>query len=188
MGLVGFGCFAVVYSWTSRWWDIPFSILASWSAFLISGYLLAPVQLPLWAALVVGLGASNLARVLMPKLPARPHVSKNESASWDLPLRMAATAGLVYGLTTMAQKLGPGFSGVLTPFPVASTVLAGFTHYHHGGEGVARLLRGSINGMQGFALFCAALSMTLIPWGLTGAFVLALVVCAVAQWVVLKVS
>ncbi len=73
-------------------------------------------------------------------------------------------------------------------FPIASTVLTGFAHYHHGGEGVARLLKGVLMGMQAASLFCALLSLTLIPLGIGGAFGVSLLVCALGQWAVLKLS
>ncbi|HTA75654.1 MAG TPA: hypothetical protein VK791_00690 [bacterium] len=188
LGLVGFSAFAVVYGWTSRWWNIPVSVLISWSAFLLPNFFICRLDWPLWVSLAVGLASLNLARFLLPETKKTKSAAKSEKSVWDLPLRMTATALLVWGLTSLAQRLGPELSGVLTVFPIASTVLTGFAHYHHGGEGVARLLRGVLMGMQAAALFCASLSLTLIPWGIGWAFGVSLFICALGQLVVLKLS
>jgi AraC-like DNA-binding protein len=42
----------------------------------------------------------------------------------------------VFALTTAAAALGPHLSGLLTPFPVAATILAGSTHYFEGSAAV----------------------------------------------------
>lgn len=107
VGLVGFSVFAVVYGWTSRWWSIPVSILVSWSAFLLPNYFICRLDWSLWLSLAVGLVSLNLARFLMPKIKETMFSVKSEKSAWDLPLRMSATALLVWGLTSLAQKLGP---------------------------------------------------------------------------------
>jgi hypothetical protein len=86
---------------------------------------------------------------------------------------MAATASLVLCLTGLARLLGPGLSGVLTPFPVATAVLAGFAQLKGGHLASARLLAGSLMGMFGFTSFCAVLSFGLPRWGLAPGFLAA---------------
>jgi hypothetical protein len=88
---------------------------------------------------------------------------------------------LVLALTEAAGYLGPSASGALAPFPVASTVLVAFAHHRRGGEGAARLLSGSLMGMQAFCVFCAVLSLGLSSWGTGAAFGVALLACGMAQ-------
>ncbi len=142
LGLVGFSAFAMVYAWSSRSWNIPVTVLVSWVAFLLPSFLIGRLDLSLWASLAIGLLALNFSRLLLPHVKKGEGVAKSERSFWDLPLRMVVTAVLVCVLTALAQQLGPNLSGIFTVFPVASTVLSGFAHYHHGGEGVTRLLRG----------------------------------------------
>jgi hypothetical protein len=69
-------------------------------------------------------------------------------------------------LTSAADRLGPHLSGVLTPFPVATAIIAGFTHAQLGADASAWFFRGFIPGLCGFALFCFVLAWLLPsqPW------------------------
>jgi len=73
---------------------------------------------------------------------------------WDLPARAAATAVLVLVVTGLATALGPIWIGVLAPFPIALSVVCGFTAARDGHGAVVALLRGVVPGLNGFALFC----------------------------------
>ena len=52
-------------------------------------------------------------------------------------------------------------SGILTPFPVATAILAGFTHAQRGSAACVEFLRTYIPGLCGFAVFCVVLAITL---------------------------
>lgn len=188
LGLIVLNFFIQVYAWTSRRLDVPASILISWASFLIAAFLISHIELSLGWDLALVLLVINLSRLLLPVPKTMKEKKSGEKSVWDLPLRMTATALLVLGLTAMAKNFGPELSGVLTPFPVASTVLAGFGHYHHGSDGVSRLFRGFVAGMNAFALFCAALSFTLVSLGIGWSFLISLLVCLLAQAVIFKMS
>jgi hypothetical protein len=104
---------------------------------------------------------------------------------WDVPLRMLVATGLVLLLTGAAALLGPELSGLLSPFPVFATVLAGFTHRSAGSGAAQRLLRGVVIGSFAFAAFFILVSTGLPRWGVTGTYLLAsagaLVVQALAR-------
>jgi hypothetical protein len=68
----------------------------------------------------------------------------------ELPLRMAATAGLVAALSAAAAELGPHVGGILTALPVLASILAGFTLAQHGARALQDLLRGMVSGMAAF--------------------------------------
>ena len=83
---------------------------------------------------------------------------------------MLAAATLVASLTALADRLGPTWSGLLTPFPVASSVVVIGTHLADGPEHLAGMLRGFLLGLQGFVAFLAVLAFGLVPLGLAPAF------------------
>ena len=70
-------------------------------------------------------------------------------------------------------------SGILTPFPVATAILAGFTHAQRGSAACVEFLRAYIPGLCGFAIFCVVLAMTLpvlsIAWSFSAALATQLV-------------
>jgi hypothetical protein len=80
---------------------------------------------------------------------------------WDLPARAVATAALVLTVTQAAEWFGPELSGVLAPFPIALSVVCAFAAAQGGRVGVIGLLRGIVPGLDGFALFCFVLAVTL---------------------------
>ncbi|WP_460818436.1 hypothetical protein, partial [Microbacterium petrolearium] len=59
---------------------------------------------------------------------------------------IVATALLVVVVTTLSGTLGPGMTGVLAPFPIASSVVAAFALAQHGSGEAVHLLRGVLAG------------------------------------------
>jgi hypothetical protein len=71
--------------------------------------------------------------------------------------------------------------GLLTPFPVASTVLAVFAHRQGSGEAAVAVLKGLLLALNAFAAFCAALVLCLPRFGLISSFALGLAAAALVQ-------
>ena len=89
---------------------------------------------------------------------------------WDLPASAVATALLVLLVTGLATSVGPALTGVLTPFPIALSVVCAFTTAQAGHAGVLALLRGIVPGLDGFALFCFLVAVTIDKVGAVVAF------------------
>jgi hypothetical protein len=104
-----------------------------------------------------------------------------EADPWDLPLRGLSAAILVIGLTHFAQALGPRLSGFLTPFPVASTVLAVFAQRQGGGAAAVAVLKGLLLALNAFAVFCLVLVLTLPTLPIAAGFGLALAASVALQ-------
>ena len=96
--------------------------------------------------------------------------------------RMGAGAALMIGVTALADVLGPTWSGLLTVFPVATTVLTVSWHRTQGPEFAVHLLRGLGNGLCGLAAFFAVLGLGLERLGIATVFALALAALASIQW------
>jgi hypothetical protein len=166
IGLVAVGVFCVAYAHMSRRSDWLASVLVGWLAWGVVTLAIYQVRLGLVASLfatVAGLLASRWF-IAEPKLP--PSTVRAPVPRWDVPLRMTVAAILVLLLTSLADRLGPHLSGVLTPFPVATAIVAGFTHAQLGADATAWFFRGFIPGLCGFALFCFLLAALLPvqPW------------------------
>ena len=159
LALVAVVAFCVTYSWISR--------MARWPVTLACGYVVfvsvvaVLYLLPQNAAL--GLIAVLVACALAYRALPLPRVLPPPPASprWDLPMRMIAAVTLVLVLTGVAGWLGPKVSGLLTPFPLSTAILASFTHAQRGHDAVVSFFHGFVAALGTFAVFCFVLSVTL---------------------------
>ena len=69
--------------------------------------------------------------------------------------------------------------GVLTPFPIALSVVCAFTAAQAGHPGVLALLRGIVPGLDGFALFCFLVAVMINKVGAAVAFGVATVAAVI---------
>jgi hypothetical protein len=179
LGLVAVTAFCVVYGKSAskvRWYV---SLLAGWLAFAITTFLLLQVHPGLVVACVGVIAAVFAALRLLPRAPVLP--APAATPRWDLPMRMLSAASLVLLLTSVADQLGPKLSGALTPFPVATAVVATFTHAQNGSHAVTSFFRGLLPGLMGFALFCVVLTIGLREWSVPLTFALAILAQLVVQ-------
>lgn len=171
LALVSLSAFAIVYARTAMHANWFVSTALAWATFFCSTWLLQYVALPLIAVFPVGCAALYLGVRTLPAPSARrPGIV---IPAWDIPLRMLIAAGLVFGMSRAAQALGPTLSGLLTPMPIAITLLTAFTHRLEGSIAAAGLLRGLLIGLFSFAVFFVVTAMTLASRGIPVAFGLA---------------
>ncbi len=183
LGIAPLAGYAVVFALVSRRCRWLPSLAASWSTVLLADLALAQVRLPAVVALAVAVLALLAAGRLLGRLSS-PAPPTSRPPGWDLPARALATAVLVLLLTGLSAVLGPVWTGVLTPFPVALSVVCAFAVAHGGHAGLVALLRGVVPGLHGFAAFCCAVAVGVTPLGGGAAFGLATAI-AVAYAVVL---
>ena len=183
VGLVAIPCFCVAYAYAGKRASWAPSLIAGWSSFVVGIAVLTRFEINVfvtWALLAASCAAGYAA------LPAHgvatPEVMHSK---WDLPLRMVAAAVLVTVLTAIADILGPQLSGLLAPFPVATAIVAGFTHKQRGVDAVVMFFRGFLPALVSFGLFCVVLAVTLEPLGIALALTLALLVQLSTQVVTL---
>jgi hypothetical protein len=186
LGTLSLCCFLATYAWSATRLGWPSSALSGWLAFAAATLVLQQVPALRGSPLGLRLGAAFIALFVtgrtLPRLPLGPAVPRPR---YDLAMRLVATAALVLALTGVARVLGPSLSGLVTPFPVATTILVVFAHREAGAGGVAAVLGGFIPSLYSFACFCASLSYGLGRWPLALAFAAALVVSLVSQAIVL---
>ena len=151
LGIVAVGAFCVVSGRCLRLgWGI--AIAAGWLAYAATTAALASLDPTVWLALAAALGAIAVASALV-RAPGADTGPSPEPPSWDLLARAGATALLVVALTSAASALGPTVSGLLTPFPLATSVVLAFTVSQAGPDAALRALRGYLFGLPGFAAF-----------------------------------
>ena len=173
LGLVGLALFAVVFvrAGRSRGWITAVSagtIACILCDAALSGLHTAPgIGLVIAAAAFAGALAIGVRDVSAGEStsPGRP--------SWDLPARALATMVLVLAVTGASSALGPHLTGILAPFPVATSVLAAFVLAQEGSPQATVLLRGFLRGAFGFATFCFLVAVLLPSLGTALSFAVA---------------
>jgi hypothetical protein len=187
-GLISLSLFAAAYAW--RAWlggTALSSVILGWAVFALTTMVIQGVldtRIPglgrslIYAAVALYLGLRSLP-------PSPEPLPRAAPGPRDLFWRMAAAVSLVLLLTYSAEALGPRLGGLLTPFPVASTVLAVFAHRQGGSEAAIAVLKGLLLALNAFAAFCTALVLALPRFGLIASFALALLAAAAVQALVL---
>jgi hypothetical protein len=173
-GLLSLTAFVVAYAWVARRTTWPLTLLASWAVYALATLALEGIDLSPELALPLVLASFAGGYALMPR--PRDAREAGPAPSWDLALRVLATAAFVLALTAGAGALGARLSGLLAAFPVLASVLSVFIHAQDGPEAVADFLRGMLGGLAGFAAFCFVVALVLPGAGPVAAFALATLV------------
>lgn len=185
LGLVSLAVFAVVFARLAGHVPWPGTLALGWVACLAADVLLVRWHVGPALGLAAALLGCAVGTALLPRSTSPVAGAPAPRAPWwDLPARAAATAGLVLAVTGAAAALGPALTGVLAPFPVASSVVAAFVLAQHGVAATVATLRGLLRGLVGFAVFCAAVAVLADRAPVAVTFGVALVLSLATQLVV----
>ena len=186
LGLISLVGFALVYSYSAPRASWVAATVAGWLAFLLITFLLDQIRFTLSLSVAASLSSLALGAYLLPS--GATSRGSRPTMRGEILVRMLAAAILLLVLTTIAPLLGPMLSGLLTPFPVVTTILAVFIHRGEGAAAVARFLWGMLIGLFTFAVFFIVVSLTLAHSGTGIAFTLACLAAAVSHaclfWIV----
>ena len=167
----------------ARW---PVALASGWAAFALVS--LAVSRVPLDPLVAAALAAGGL-------LAAWHWLPHEEGATvaatippMELRLRLVAAVALAGLILWAAPVFGPVASGILLSMPITGSIMPPFTLALHGYAALARLLRGFVVGLSGFATFFATLCVALGPWGVAPAFVLAFALAPLAAFAVDRVA
>src|SRR5215211_464196 len=179
LGLLTLSVFVVAFGRTAQRNNAATSLLAGWIAVAVAAAVLRELHPEPAASLVIAAASLTAAFLALPKTMARtPHPP---ALRRELPLRMAATAGLVAALAAASAELGPHVGGILTALPILASVLAVFTLAQHGRDALTDLLRGMVTGMAAFVVFCSLVAALVQPAGIMLAFTAAVLGALAAQ-------
>jgi hypothetical protein len=119
---------------------------------------------------LIAVGSLALAWRLMPagELPSQRAVGAAEML-----LLMASAALLVLLLAHAVGAFGPQIGGALAGLPVIATVLAVNAHRQRDANASITLMRGMLEGMAGFVVFCEIVAVLAVPSGIGPSFSIA---------------
>jgi hypothetical protein len=157
---------AVAHVGRRRGWAA--SLACGWAAFAVASCAIAFLALSPVVALAMALVALAAAWRWLPAVagpaspPAVPPV--------ELRLRVACAFLLAAAILWSAPLLGPVASGILLSVPITGSIMPPFTLALYGADALARLARGFVVGLTGFAAFFFVLAAGLPAWGVGAAF------------------
>jgi hypothetical protein len=178
LGLVSATAFSVTYRVTAPRAGWRASAGLGLAAFAAATLLLSRLTLGAPAAfgviclvLTACLALLRERRVSPAALPAPP--------AWDIPARMVTATAMVVTLTSLAPRLGPALSGLVSPFPVFALTMAVFAHRSEGPAAAGEVLWGLLIGSFAFATFFLVVALALATHGILWTY-LAAVLASVA--------
>ena len=171
-GTISVAAFCLVYSWLSLGLPWPICLLSGWAVFFASTFFLEQFTLPLLPSFLLVLLVLS---IVLPSLPrdSQP-VPVATPPHWEIAARMVVATLFVLILTESAALLGPGLSGLLTPFPLFASIVGAFTHAFSGAAAARRVLRGVVTGTFAFTVFFLIVSGSIEKAGIAATFVLAI--------------
>jgi len=172
LGVISLSAFCVVYCWLSLRVGWLLCWLGSWGAYLAATFLFTRITLPLPLGLLSAVCLLGVSLFILPG--ERKQVNRvmlaTISARWDMTLRMLIATLFVLTLTGAASALGPRLSGLLSPLPIFSTIVAVFAHKFEGAAPARLVLRGILAGSFAFIAFYFAITALIEPQGIIVAF------------------
>lgn len=150
-GILALISFCVSYAAFSRKLTWLPTLLISYGLYTATALLFKYLQLTLFVSYAVVIGSVLLGLRVFPS-PIGPPVAARR-LPFDIPIRMVVATLFVLAITQLASVLGPNWSGILTPFPIMTTILAIFSHTLQGSRAAITTLRGLVIGLLGFTTF-----------------------------------
>jgi len=181
VALIALAGFVLAVAWIALRAQALLAMVAGWAVFLGLAALVAAPSIPPLPGLGLTLVAIFLALRILPHPAPGDHAGAVSRPRYDLLVRALVSVVMVVVITSLSARLGPAASGVLAPFPILTSVLAGFSIAHDPRATTLQLLRGMLRGFFAFAAFCFVLAVTLEPWGTALAFTAAIAATAAVQ-------
>src|SRR5687768_2505767 len=164
LGINAVAATIVTYALLARTWHWGTTTAASVLAFLATAAALGNLEPAPLTAFVATLGVLLLSIAVLPRMTAT--VTSGDPPAWDLPFRIAVALAMVLTITALADSLGPKLSGLISPFPVFTLVMAVFSHRHGGGALAVPYSRGLLTSLAGFAVFFLVVATSLPTRGM----------------------
>ncbi len=98
---------------------------------------------------------------LLPPSSGGPEVPRTPPV-WDIPVRMIIAVSFVGGLTAAAPSLGPRLTGLISPFPIITLILASFASRLDGAPAALKVLKGLLLGLFSTSVFFLVLAVLVV--------------------------
>ncbi len=185
-GIISLICFCYGYALLAPHLSGIWTLLLSYLAFVLAALLVSAIQFNLVTSYCIVISSVLLALRFFPNPAVAP--STNRRLPYDLPIRMVVATLFVIAITGLASVLGPTWSGILTPFPIITSILALFTHYLQGSSAAIVALRGIMMGLLGFTTFLFLQAFLLPSYSVGQSFLIALLINGTINFIVSRLA
>ncbi len=188
LGIISLSAFSLAFSWFTLRFRLEWlsSLALGWGVFFLSSLILQGVSLPLMVSFIGVVAWLLLVARLFPVVGVSPSSSTSSGFNWgDVIVRILAATSLILAITGYAPMLGPRLSGLLTPFPIYTSVLATSIYIRQGAESAVQFVRGATVSLFTPAVFFLVVNATIISWGVGISYALAIGVSIVIHWFLL---
>ena len=162
------------------------ALAAGWASFSVVALLVAAASPTPVASLVLAVLGLAAAALWLPR--PREIVPPPRIPALELRLRLVAAFLLAAAILASARAFGPVVSGILLSVPITGSIMPPFTLALYGPDALARLTRGFVVGLSGFAAFFFVVAIAILPLGIAAAFVAAIVAALATLGVASRVS
>jgi hypothetical protein len=183
--ILGQAAHLLAFARCARRWRWAAALVAGWSSFAFVAIPMAWLPLTPGTGLLLAAAGLALAWRFLPRprdqatLPAIPAA--------ELRLRLAAALMLAMIILWSAAAVGPVVSGVLLSVPITGSIMPPFALALYGSDAVARLARGFVVGLCGFAAFFLVIAAGVVSLGIASAFVTAILAALAALFVASRI-
>lgn len=188
LGIVSLSAFSLAYAWLSLRGGLGWlpSMLLGWGVYFAATFVLGFAAVSIIAAFIVVAAWLRLVSRVFPETHASVAPVPGGFPWGDVAVRIVAAVGLIFAITEFAPALGPTLSGLLTPFPIYTSVMATSIHRRQGAESASQFVHGAIVSSYTPALFWLIVGSTIVSWGVGASYALAIAASIVLHYVLLK--
>lgn len=126
-GIISLVCFIYSYARLSSRFNGITTLLVSYVVYSLVAMIVRFNNLNLYVSYGITMGSVALVLACFPVAGQQQVLAKR--LPYDIVIRMVIATLFVVFITQLAAMLGPNWSGILTPFPIITSILAIFTHY-----------------------------------------------------------
>ncbi len=173
--------FMLTFAYLAQRWKWLPTLLISIAVYAAFTTLLQQLTFPIIPLYVLVFLVLLLVVKLLPRQTHLDDATESLPSRWDIPLRMTIATAFVVLITSLAPGFGPRLTGLLSPFPLFTSILAIFALELHGADAAVSVLRGVLMGLFSFASFFFVLAILLETAGIAIAFVSATLVVIIFQ-------
>ena len=188
LGIVSLSAFSLAYSLLSLRLKLGWlpSMLLGWGIYFASSFVLEFASVPLVVAFICVLAWLLLVARLFPVVDA-PETTTSGGSTWsDIIVRIVGAVALIFAITEYASALGPTLSGLLTPFPIYTSVMVSTIHRRQGVASASQFVRGATFSLFTPAVFWLMVGSTIVSWGVGASYAIAIVASLALHWILLK--
>lgn len=167
--------FMLLYVVLAQKRNIVVSLAGAIVCWLLLALLVRSASWTATVALIANLGAYAACLAASRRFRAAP-IPRVARQWYELPLRTALVCALMGAVLGISHWAGPDATGVLAAYPISTTSTMLVVHARIGGRASAAVVANGLWGMIGIAWGLFALTIAVIPLGVTAGLALALVV------------